>query len=319
MAGSSGLQGFDTAGGAQLARATGTFGQVNEQAIFHTVMTIPLIAFLGVRNAFVRTMSIAVLAGSTLAVVLTFSRGAWLAFPVGLAVCVSVALRRGMIGRTARRAGVILGLVSAFALLLLAEPIYQRLAFGDNGATDARIRLAVLAVDLFQDYPIFGVGPGEFDEAALRIYPPGFEQNQWVEPGQVVESTTVGRVDYMEYRTSTLLSLRPLPVHNKFLLMLSELGIPGLLLWIWLYVEIIRVSWRCSKVPDKFLALLGIAGVGTAVAELAYMTVEHFHDDKTLELTLFFPAILFGALRIARTRQSREPVSFATTLALQHE
>ena len=49
-AGSSGLQGFDTAGGAQLVRATGTFGQVNEQAIFHTIMTIPLIAFFGVRN-----------------------------------------------------------------------------------------------------------------------------------------------------------------------------------------------------------------------------------------------------------------------------
>ena len=172
--GGSGLQGFDTAGGVQLMRATGTFGQVNEQAIFHTVMTIPLLALLGVRNAFVRSAAgIAVVGCSALAIVLTFSRGAWLAFPVGLAVCGSVALRRGMIGPAARRAGAILGLTSGFALLLLAQPIYQRLAFGDNGATNARIRLAVLAMDLFKEYPILGVGPGEFDEAALRLYPPG--------------------------------------------------------------------------------------------------------------------------------------------------
>ena len=84
-------------------------------------------------------------------------------------------------------------------------------------------------------------------------------------------------------------------MHNKFLLMLSELGIPGLLLWIWLYLEIVWVSWRCSKVPDRFLALLGIAGLGMTAAEIAYMTVEHFHDDKTLELTLFVPAMMFGA------------------------
>jgi O-antigen ligase len=267
-------------------------------------MTIPLIAFFVAGNRFVRGASFVISAGSALAVVLTFSRGAWLAFPIGLAACGIMALRRQMIHRTAVFGGVILCTGIAVALLFLAKPIYQRLTFGDNGATAARLRMAVLATDLFEAYPIIGVGPGEFVEAALRLYPPGFSQNQWVAMGERQVSTSVGRVEFMELRSRGIVFFRrPLPVHNKYLLMLSELGLPGLLIWLWLYVEVIRVAWRCSKLPDRFLSLFGIAGLGVTAAELVYMMVEHFHDDKPLEPTLLIPAMLFATWRVASAEQ----------------
>jgi O-antigen ligase len=294
------LQGFDSSGGGQLLRATGTVGQVNEQAIFHAVLTIPLIALFVARNPMVMRLSVILVASSSLALVLTFSRGAWLAFPVGLAVCGVFALRRRMIGRTAILVGAALSMGGAIALTVLAQPIYQRLAFGDTGATGARVRLNDLAIDLFQAYPLIGVGPGEFDEAALRIFPPGSAQDQWVEPGEQAVSTSIGRVEFMELRAGDFLIRRPLPVHNKFLLTLSELGLPGLLMWLWLYAEFIRASWRCSRLPDRFLSLFGIAGMGLAAAELSYMTVEHFQDEKPLKLALFIPAVMFATLRIAR-------------------
>ena len=291
------LQGFDTSGGGEILRATGTVGQVNEQAIFHVVMTFPLIALFAAGNRVVRWLSVAVVAASVLALVVTFSRGAWLAFPIGGAVCVALALRRRMIGRTAILTGAILTIGVAASLWFLAEPIYQRVAYGDTGATAARLRLLDLGWDLARAYPFIGVGPGEFDEAALKLYPPGFTKNQWVEPGQKLTSTTIGRVDYSELRLGNVYPYRrPLPVHNKYLLALSELGLPGLAIWLWLYAEFIRLAWRCSKLPDRVLRLLGIAGMGVTFAELVYMMVEHFSDIKPLEFVLFVPALIFAAL-----------------------
>lgn len=295
------LQGFDTSGGGEMLRATGTVGQVNEQAIFHVIMTFPIIAFFAARSGLVRVASLGLVAASALAIVLTFSRGAWLGFPFGVAVCIAIAARRRMLGRTAIIAGALLALASGVALAFLAEPIYQRVVYGDTGATAARVRLIELAADLFKAYPLIGVGPGEFDEAALQLYPPGFAPNQWAEPGEKVESTTIGRIDYSEMRLGELFPYRrPLPVHNKYMLMLSELGLPGLLIWLWLYAEIIRAAWRCSKLPDTVLSVFGLAELGAAAAQMAYMMVEHFHDDKPLALVLFGPAVVFGALRVAR-------------------
>jgi hypothetical protein len=294
------LQGFDASGGGQLLRATGTVGQVNEQAVFHTFLTLPLIAFFVSRNPLISWLSMAIVAASSVALVLTFSRGAWVGYSVGLMVCVFFAIRRGMIGRKGMMTGIVFGLCAAIALVLLAKPIYQRLAYGDTGATAARLRLIGLAADLAEAYPLFGVGPGEFDEAALHIYPPGAQQNEWTEPGQKVESTTIGRVDYEKFQVGDFLLKRPLPVHNKYMLMLSELGIPGLFLLLYLYFEYTRVAWRCSNLSDPFLRMFGIAGLGLAAAELAYMNFEHFHDDKTIEIMYFAPAIMFVAWRNAR-------------------
>jgi O-Antigen ligase len=299
--GAASLQGFDTFGGGELLRATGTVGQVNEQAQFHTFMTIPLIAFFVVRSGCVRCASVAAVAVSALALVLTFSRGAWLAFPIGLTVCCLVAFRHQLIQRTAILIGAMLMVGAAIALLFLAEPIYQRLAFGDTGATASRLRMMTLAADLFEAYPLIGVGPGEFDEAALRLYPPGFEQNQWIQPGEKLPytATTIGRVEIEEMRAGRFFLRRPLPVHNKYLLTLSELGLPGLAIWLWFCLELIRPAWQCSKFPDRFLSLLGIAGLGVTAAQLVYTAVDLFHEDKPLEIMLFVPAMILAASRVA--------------------
>jgi hypothetical protein len=57
--------------------------------------------------------------------------------------------------------------------------------------------------------------------------------------------------------------------------------------------------------PDSFRSLLGVAATGAAAAQLAYMMVEHFHDDKPLEFVLLGPAIIFAALRSTRVEQTR--------------
>ena len=57
----------------------------------------------------------------------------------------------------------------AAMLVVLGQPIYERLAYADDGATDSRLRMLGLAADMFSTTPIIGVGPGEYSEAAVRI------------------------------------------------------------------------------------------------------------------------------------------------------
>ena len=302
-----GLQKFGTSGEAELSRASGTVGQINEQAQYHVFMTIPVLAFFGARNRAIRFASLAVIAGSALALVLTFSRGAWLAFPFGLLVSGVIAFRRRLMGRSAALVGASCALGGAVALVFLAQPIYQRLAYGDDGATDSRLRMLQLAVDLFETAPLIGVGPGEYVEAALRLYPPRYDESEWVRPGERLPfpGPRIGRVEIAQIILEGYHVRRPLPVHNKYMLTLSELGIPGLLLWLWFYAAFVAAALRASKSPDLLLQLTGIAGVGVAASELLYMQVDLFHEDKPLEFMLFAPALMAA---VARVVQSAPPL-----------
>ena len=303
------LMRFETAGGgADLVRGVGTVGQTNEQAAFHAFMTIPLVAFFRAGNPVVRTGSLLVIAASTLALVLTFSRGAWLSLPLGLAVVAVIAFRRPLMGKTVVLVGS--GMVVAAALLsvVLAQPIYQRLAYGDSGATESRLRMLALARDLFESSPVIGVGPGEFVEAALALYPPRFREAEWVAPGEALPlaSPVIGRVDITQGVLNGTVITRPLPVHNKYMLVLSELGLPGLAIWLWFFVEVARLGWRSSKSPDALLEMIGIAGLGVVTTEMVYMLVDLFHEDKPLEIMLFAPALMVSAARLSMPPSGRK-------------
>lgn len=307
------LQGFASAGGGEMSRASGTVGHTNEQALFHAVMTIPLIAFLVSRNRLVWLAALGIIAGSALAMVLTFSRGSWIAFPFGVLVCGILFFRRYGLSRNMALTGSLAAMGGALALGLLIQPIYQRLANGDTGASASRLRQINLGLDVFLDHPVIGVGPGEYAQAVLLTYPYGSREPVSVQPGEVLPypPPTQGRLDVEEIRLGSLYLRRPLPVHNKYVLTLAELGAVGLAIWLWFYFEFIRVALHTARRPDRFLEAVGIAGVGIAAAQLVYMMFDLFVEDKPLEIMMFLPALVAAAARCTDTRISPSRASLA--------
>lgn len=305
------LQTF-SGGDGKMVRGVGTLGHTNQQAVFHTLYTLPLIALLVVKNAWFRVLALTVMGASAVAVLLSFSRSAWMSFVIALVVAFIVVWRRREISPIAWLTGAASMVIMVFVLGGVAEPVYERIAHGDDGATDSRLRMIDLATDLFLLHPILGVGPGEFAEATLIQYPVEFKENEWVPVGERPTVPTVGRLEVVRLMQKGSEPLTaPLPVHNKYLLTLSELGVVGLVIWLLIYAHLFREALVCSRAKDYLLRYIGVAGLSAVIASMSYMMLDLFADDKSLQILLFVPLLVTVAARVVRETVDAESAAIA--------
>ena len=192
-------------------RPAGPVGDTNYFARI-LVLAAPLGLFLGagVRSSKVRAASMVVAAVITLAILLTYSRGAMLALGVtGLLVLLSGRIKLSP-------ATAIAGLLILVALI--PTPIGQRMAtlgslLGDDTeldhSTDKRRQLLEVGWRMFTDHPFLGVGAGNFGTHYLRY------------------ANDVGWTG----RDYVATGLRQYP-HNQYLEIAVETGIVGLLVFL---------------------------------------------------------------------------------------
>ena len=220
-----------------VSRVSGTFGHPNNLAGFLS-MILPLnlaLLFAPLRRRLKVGLVILLVLMAT-ALVLTLSRGGWLAFIFGGLVTLFFCLSR----RSRHKAlSMILALTVAVtflvATIVLVEPLKRRLFEEDYGAAQTRIPLALVALNIIRHHPWLGVGLTDYVAAA-----PSYD-------------ITKQAISY-EF---------PRPVHNEFLLIGSELGLPALALFLLILGVLWRRLFRAGRHPDEtpfpYLAL-GLMG-----------------------------------------------------------
>jgi O-antigen ligase len=220
-----------------------------------------------------RTLYALALLPVTLAMVLSFSRGALL-----LAVPAAILVMGWRAGGRWRWAALALVALGALALIpLFSVPRFASLLDLDQGGTFFRLELWQSSLTLIRDHPWFGVGPGNF----LRAY-----RTRYVLPSA-----------WQEFNLE-----HP---HNVYLDHWTRLGVLGVLAGIAVQVAF----WRALRRRSKYLALskrfalakraltLGLAG--SMAALLAHGLVDN---------SLFFPDLalaFFLILALARFPESR--------------
>jgi O-antigen ligase len=288
-------------GGEQIARGAGTLGVPNQQAMFHAMFTFLMLGLLPAKNALIRLLAIIAILASLVSVIFTFSRSAWFGIGVATMIIVCLFIKRREITPKAWLMGGLLAIFFVSVLGVLAEPIINRLTQGDDGATDSRVRMIQLAKDLIVQYPLIGVGPSEFVEAGLHLYPPGQKETEWVPLGGKAIVPPLGRI---ELSTSIIGNEKPvivpLPVHNKYLLVFSELGLVGLMIWLALFKNFYSEAVMCSQSKDLLFRYIGVAGIGIVVIGLLYQMLDLFADDKTLQVLLFPLIFISSAARLSK-------------------
>jgi O-antigen ligase len=176
------------------------------------------------------------------AIGLTFTRGAWIGLLMGLIVIVWRASRARMLN-TAKLAAIGVG-VLVLGLALLPK-MSERLAsdYGEDAGSssaDERLGLIRIAINVIIGNPIFGVGPGAYDNEFKAYVPPGL--SQWI-----------------------------YTVHNEFLLRTAETGLLGGFAFIWFMYSGFRVASRLYRSPDLNTKVLGIgwaAGLASLIVQM---------------------------------------------------
>ena len=178
---------------------------------------------------------------------LTGTRGAWLAYSLAILVLVALRWRWGWIILAASLAG-------AGLLLFTYQQSYQtfRIIGGFLGTFNNRIDIWQRAIFLIQSFPYTGIGMGTFTEKVALFFP-------------FPPDTTI---------------IIP-HAHNLFLQIAVDLGIPGLIAWLAVWSGVIASAWRLYRVGWKYR--IGLAGgLGAAIlASQAALAVHGLTDAVT--------------------------------------
>jgi len=238
--------------------------------------------FLGHWMAFSGTLMLVLVALAAYALCCGLRRS-WWAVPAGLIVAASILLsqtRNAILGAIAgviiiillqRHYRAVLGLIAILAAAYLVSPaaIQQRLRAGfdpNDPNTRNRIELFGTATRLIRDNLWFGVGPKSVGTQALRYR---------------------GNSEYPDWMYQHM--------HNNFLQIAAERGLPGLLLWLWFMFRLAWDSWvrfrharRGAGAQSLESLMVSTAALGAWTALLVAGLFEYnFGDSEVLTLFLF--------------------------------
>jgi O-antigen ligase len=266
-------------GEGEISRASGFWGMANAFGWYLVTFLPVLLSILVLRVEEFRGWKGRLFAAcsclAVIALTLSYARGSWIFFCWSLLALAALAYRtlpRSERGRFVLRVAAVTLLV-AMLCLPFAGPIYLRLTEDDRGSAYSRVPLMLVALNIIADNPWLGVGPANY-EAEMRRY----------------DDTPERITDEFDW-----------PVHNIFLHMTAEAGIPVMLCFLTLITIALGCGWRALKSRDPLLRAIA---VGLSVGMFAYLGtgVKELGSIGSQQLRLFF---FFCGLLVALDRARR--------------
>jgi len=244
-------------------RPQGTLGHyMTYSGLLMIVITVALARILF--SNYGRTWPALVMPALAVAVALTSTRSAWVGVCAGAAVLFSL---------KDFRLFAVLPIVAAIFFALAPASITQRFAsmFDPNNATRLdRVAMLHIGERMIEAHPLTGVGPN------------------MVQPL------------YTQYRGPDAINKINPHLHNDFLQIAAERGLPALAIWLWFIGAVIRDLWLRFRSAPQFERYLAAGGLATVAALLTAGLFEYnFGDSEVLMLFLILITVPAAAQRVA--------------------
>ncbi len=208
---------------AEISRIGGTIGHPNKLALFlGTLLQLNLSWFFtrfpeNVRS--IRFLYLLPFCPMLMTLLLAYSRGGWISFLTGGTInCYWCLVKRT--GKKVGSAIIVFGFFFCFAatVLVLVESVRNRLFMDDKGAAEIRKPLQEIALNIISHNPFLGVGLNNYT-SVIRKY----------------DISDMGASYHF-----------PAAVHNEFLLIAAECGLPVLFLFLYIMGYVFFVLWRIA-------------------------------------------------------------------------
>lgn len=232
----------------EISRASGLLEMSNSfgwyLATFLPILIAPILLARKSLKLWQTVLCLLAIVFGVIALILTFSRGSWAAFVLTIPLLMFCTLLRlspqarwQMIQRSI---GILL--IAAALSFPFMNAVIVRLTQDDHGAAASRISLMEVATEMIWDNPWFGVGLSSY-ESAMRAYD--------LTEGYVSE-------DF------------PYPVHNMFLHIAAEAGIPALIFLLLMIFFAMQCGWQVwrDRESEPFLQAMS---AGLMVGMLAFL------------------------------------------------
>lgn len=262
-------------------RPIGAFDHPNALADYLTLLLAPALALvmMSSRRLHARIWTIAVwvwVVGGAL-LLLTLSRGGWGAAILGGLFVGVVFWRQRIIGKGHLLAFASLAIAGLIATVAIFPQIVLRLTEPDMRSTESRIVLTDQALTIIKAHPLIGVGYGGYNRAAFEHIPPSF---------------ALISADYQK-------QLLQLIVHNHYLLLATELGVPAMIYFIFLMVRFVRQAWPLERWRDPGMFALGVGVSGAIVSQMLYLASDNYYADIRIFLLWLTAGVLQALTLVA--------------------
>jgi O-antigen ligase len=258
------------------SRQTGALGDADQEG---TLLAVALILLAGVvaglpRGSAARRCAAVGLPVLAVGVVNAGSRGGLLALACGVAAGVLLG------GRWRYKALTILVCASAAVGIYVTTVAPHRASAHLSGTSSTgRTDLWKVGLRVFETHPIGGAGAGNFSTVSVDY----LQQVDNIGDGQYI------------------ISQKPKPVHNTYLELLADLGVPGLIAFLVIVVGSISAAIKAAQIYER----LGDAGAElmsrcVALGVIAELTGAFFITATPLKLLWLILALPFPLLAVAR-------------------
>lgn len=266
--------------GERIFRSGGLFGSANTLARYlELLLPLALTLFLARAGRPLAGWGLAAFALGSVAMIMTFSRGGWVALGIGLVLVVlqNVRWRTGWRSRATILA--VLAIALGLIYLVFGDVIVARLFLSSPAATNSRLALLADAWEMIKAHPVIGIGLNNFVERLPDFDVTGISQ-RWIAP-----------------------------VHNEFVLMAAETGVLGFMAFTTVMGAVVWRAWRTWRLGSGLPARLAGGLLAGFVAFLAHgMLGWAYRIDAIYQLFWFLAGFLW-ALPTTVTHQATSPCS----------
>lgn len=247
---------FNISGESQIRRASGTVGPTNSQAqFFEFLLPVALLMWLTVKRSRTYLFYFASFFLGLSGLIVTFSRGGFVGITVGIVVSIVLAGRFGIISNKK----LLVFLIVALGLSVLISPIVYKFMMTRPEAATARLHLAKVGLEMIRTHPILGVG---------------LNNHLVVKP----------QYDTWSYVFS-------MPTHNHYIIIASEVGIPGFLLFLGFLAVTCKLALLSARCDDVYIASMAVGIFGGLVAVGAHIMFDVLGTHTVMTLLWLYAGL----------------------------